>query len=237
MRLYILLFCMFFSFSSHCQIMDMLKKAKKELIGSNVNSLSEEDIANGLKQALEIGVKNAVDIASAKDGFYKNNKIKIPFPPSAKVVEKSLRNIGMGDKVDDFVELINRAAEDATKKAIDIFLLAVRNITIEDGIKIVKGRDDEATIYLRKNTESELKKSFQPIIDEAISNIGLAKFWNEIATLYNKIPFTEKIEPNINEYVNQKTTDGIFLLVAEKEKDIRDNPAERVTDLLKKVFQ
>ncbi len=200
------------------------------------NGLSKEDITKGLKEALNVGSKNASENASKLDGFYKNPLIKIPFPSEAKDMRATLLRVGMKKQVEDFEKQLNRAAEDAAKKAAPIFLASITKMTINDGLTILKGKDDEATQYLRKTTSAELMKQFKPVISTSLKKVQITKYWNPLFTTYNKVPFVKKVNPNLDEYVTQRAMDGLFKLVAQEETKIRKDPAARINDILKKVF-
>ena len=209
--------------------------SQKKSGGSN-SPLSNEDVVSGLKDALKVGTDTAASGASKVDGFYKNAKIKIPFPPDAQKVETTMEKMGTQSQVDQFVLTLNRAAEEATKKAAPVFFDAIKNMTVSDGFGILKGDSDAATKYLRSKTQQELHDQFKPIVEAAINKVEVTKYWTPIITTYNKVPFVQKENPDLNEYVTQKALDGLFVLLAEQELLIRKNPAARVDDILKKVF-
>ncbi|MEO5572529.1 MAG: DUF4197 domain-containing protein [Bacteroidia bacterium] len=198
--------------------------------------LSNDDIVKGLKEALNVGSKNSSAKASKVDGYYKNPLIKIPFPKEAQQMESTLKSLGQSKQVDQFVMALNRAAEDAAKKAAPIFLGAITKMTINDGVTILKGKDDAATQYLKTSTTAQLKNEFKPVIKASLSKVKITKYWNPLMSNYNKIPFVTKMNPNLDEYVTQKAMDGLFTLVAQEEAKIRKDPAAQVTDILKKVF-
>lgn len=199
--------------------------------------LSEEDISAGLKEALVKGVTKGSDQASALDGFYGNPEIKIPFPSHARKVAKSLKKIGMQKEVDRFVETLNRGAEQAAQEAKPIFMAAVKKMTIEDAVKILNGSDKlGATNYLKRATSTELTEAFQPIISKSLESTNATKYYGELIKRYNKLPFVKKQNANLEAYATQKTLDGLFHLIGKEEKLIRENPGERTSDLLKKVF-
>ena len=154
----------------------------------------------------------------------------------AQNIENTAREVGMGQQVDKFVLTINRAAEDAGKSAAPIFVDAVKNMTITDGVNILRGNNDAATIYLRNNTAVALKGKFKPIIKASIDKVEVTKYWTPLVNAYNSVPFVEKMNPDLNEYICNKALDGLFYLVAQEELKIRKDPAAQVTDLLKKVF-
>ena len=199
--------------------------------------LSNNDIVEGLKEALSIGSQKSSDKASAIDGFFKNPLIKIPFPEQAKIIEIGIRKIGMGSQVDQFVLTLNRTAENASKEAVGIFLSSIKGISIEDGLQLLKGGDNAATEFLKTKTTDELKAKFLPIVQQALNKVEITKYWNPIITKYNAIPFTkQQQQPDLNQYVTDKALAGLFQLVAQEEKDIRTNPAARVSSILQKVF-
>jgi len=202
----------------------------------NKKSLSNEDVTKGLKEALKVGTNNSVAISSKIDGFYKNSKIKIPFPSEATEMETKLRSIGMGSEVDKFVETLNRGAEEATKTASTVFVDAITKLTISDGMKILKGTDNAATTYLKDNTTTQLKTNFKPIVHNALTKVEVTKYWTPLATAYNKIPFVTKINPDLDTYVTEKAITGLFILIADEEYKIRKDPAARISNILKKVF-
>jgi len=196
-----------------------------------------EQVAAGLKEALEKGIVNGAKKASAVDGYLKNPQIKIPFPADAKKVETKLRELGMGNKVDQFIETLNRGAEEAAKEAAPIFVTAIKSMTITDAWNILKGQDDAATLYLKKTTSAQLTDKFKPIIQKALDKTSATKYYTDLVNTYNKIPFVDKVNPNLNDYATSLAIDGLFKLVAQEEANIRSNPGARTTELLKKVFK
>jgi hypothetical protein len=198
--------------------------------------LSNEEITKGLKEALNVGTKNASGKAAKTDGYYKNKLIRIPFPSDARDMRTTLMKMGMKKQVDAFEKQMNRAAEDAAKKAAPIFMKAVTSMTIQDGLTILRGKDDEATQYLRKTTAAQLSKEFRPIISASLKKVEITKYWNPLFTTYNKVPFVKKVNPKLDEFVTNKAIEGLFLLIAEEETKIRKDPAARITEILKKVF-
>jgi uncharacterized protein DUF4197 len=215
---------------------DFNKTVKDATNAINGNKLSNDDIIKGLKEALSTGSKNSAAKASKTDGYYKNPLIKIPFPKEAQQMESTLKSMGMGKQTDKFVLALNRAAEDAAKKAAPIFISAITKMTITDGMNILKGKDDAATQFLKSTTSAQLKNEFKPVIAASINKVQVTKYWNPLITTYNKVPFVTKMNPDLNEYVTQKAMEGLFTLVAQEELKIRKDPAARVTDILKKVF-
>lgn len=210
--------------------------------GSNqqsVSKLSNQDVVAGLKEALEIGIKNAVDVTSITDGFLKNNEIKLPFPEDAERVKEKAIEWGMEGQVDKIVTTLNRAAEDAVKTATPIFVNAIKNMSIQDGFKILNGGKGSATDFLERNTKAELVKAFSPKVQQSIEKVKLTEYWNPVAKKYNQaMIFTggQKVNTDLNEYVTEKAIEGLFIMVKKEENKIREDPAARVTDLLSKVF-
>lgn len=198
--------------------------------------LTTADVANGLKEALIKGISNGSDLASQLDGYFKNEAIKILFPPDVKKVEERLRQMGLGNEVDKFVMTLNRGAEDAAKEAKPIFIAVIRSMTIEDAWGILKGDQDAATQYLKRTTSLQLKEKFSPVIQASLDKVNATKYYSDLVNTYNKIPLVEKVNPDLNDYATGKAIDGLFVMVAREEKEIRENPVARTTDLLKRVF-
>jgi hypothetical protein len=198
--------------------------------------LTTAEVGEGLKEALIKGISNGSDMASQLDGYFKNPKIKIPFPPDVKKVEDKLRQIGLGSEVDKFILTLNRGAEDAAKEAKPIFVNAIRQMTIQDAWGILRGTDNAATEYLRRTTSAQLREKFQPVIASSLSKVNATKYYSDLVTQYNRIPFVEKVNPDLNDYATTKAMDGLFLMIADEEKKIREDPLARTTELLKRVF-
>jgi Protein of unknown function (DUF4197) len=213
----------------------ILKNAQK-FINSNSGGLNEKDAADGIKEALVNGTGESVKLVSVTDGYWGNPEIKIPFPAEAKEMESRLRSIGMGNKVDEFNMSMNRAAEKAANEAKPIFVDAIKGMTVKDAINIVKGENNAATMYLKNTTSPDLNARFQPIIKTSLDNVNATKYWSDLITSYNKIPFVKKMNPNLTEYVTGKAIDGLFVMIAKEELKIRKDPMARTSDLLKKVF-
>lgn len=200
-------------------------------------ALTETEIVAGLKQALEVGSQNAGDSLSAVNGYFGNAVIKILMPPEAEKVENTLRSIGLGSIVDDAILSMNRAAEDAANEAAPIFINAITNMSIEDGIGILNGGDGAATAYLKTNTTAELTAAFSPVIDKSLEKVNATKLWEDVFSTYNALPTVQnKINPDLSGYVTEKALVGLFVTVETEENKIRENPAARVTELLEKVF-
>lgn len=199
--------------------------------------LSQQEVAGGLKEALIQGIEIGADKASQTDGYFKNELIKILLPEDARRIESTLRQVGLGSEVDRALLAINRGAESAAKEARPIFVSAIRQLTIQNAFEILKGEPDAATQYLRNTTEKQLIDLFSPKIQQALDQVGATRYYGDLANSYNSIPLTtRKIDPNLNAYVTEKAMDGLFKLIMEEELKIRENPMERTTALMKKVF-
>lgn len=231
MRSLALLLFVFVSTVSVAQI--NLKKLKDKVTGAKPTTA---EVASGLKEALTKGVSKGSDEVSKTDGYFKNPEIKIPFPPEVKQVETTLRKLGMDKQVDEFILSLNRAAEDAAKEAKPIFVSAIKQMTIEDAWSILKGENNAATQYLEKTTSTQLKEKFKPIIKASLDKVNATKYYKDLITAYNKVPMVKKVNPELDTYATDKATDGLFVMIAKEEKNIRENPGARTTDLLKKVF-
>ena len=227
-----------FSTSTSMAQFDKLKKTVTEKVEATTSStgLSQEEVGSGLKEALSRGVEKGVDQISKPDGFLKDLSIKILLPEEAKNVEEKLRSIGQGKQVDETIESINRAAEDASAEAKEIFITAIKGMTINDAMSILRGDNNAATKFLDKSTRAALTGKFEPIVKVSLDKVGATKNWNSIFTTYNKIPFVQKVNPDLVAYATDKAINGLFIQIAKEELKIRQNPAARVTDLLKKVF-
>jgi hypothetical protein len=221
-----------FSFSS-CET---LSGVVDSALGSGGSSLTNDQVVGGLKDALKQGVTKGVTTLSAKDGFFKNPSVKILFPAEAQEVEKKLRALGLGNTVDNAIEKINRAAEDAAIGAKDIFVNAIISMTVSDAMNILMGEKNACTNYLKKTTSDALYQKFSPVIKASLNKVGALTAWNEVITRYNKIPLVQQVNPNLDDHITKKAMDGLFMMVEKEEADIRVNPLQRGTELMKKVF-
>ena len=205
-------------------------------IQTQTGAVSENEIVAGLKEALKVGISNGSAEASQQDGYLKNEFIKILFPPDAQKVEETLRRVGLGNEVDRFILSLNRAAEDAAKKSKPIFVSAITSMTIQDAVGILKGPDTAATAYLRRTTNAELYNTFFPVVDSTLSLNQATRYYADLVNTYNKIPLVQRVNPDLKQYATQKAMDGLYFLIAKEEKKIREDPAARVSDILRKVF-
>lgn len=222
---------------------DIMNKAEKVLGGGssgsgggNISGLSNAEVVSGLKQALEIGSKNAGGQLSKVNGYFGNQLVKILMPPEAQKVERALRAAGLGSEVDKAILAMNRAAEDAATKAAPIFVNAIKSMTISDGIGILKGGNGAATRYLEGRTNTQLTKAFRPVIKNSLDKVDATKYWAEVFRLYNQLPMVKKVNTDLTSYVTERALDGLFVIIAQEENKIRQNPSARVTSVLRKVF-
>lgn len=199
-------------------------------------SLSTDEVVSGLKQALQVGINKGADSASKLNGYFLNPVIKIPFPPEVVKIETALRKIGLGGEVDKFVLALNRGAEEAAKEAKPIFVNAILSMNFSDAWAILKGEKNAATMYLKRTTSDQLIAAFSPVVEKALQKTQATRYYSDLANTYNKLPFVQKVNPDLKLYATQKAIDGLFILVENEEAKIRENPWARTTDLLKKVF-
>ncbi len=216
------------------QISQTLTEAN-QVLGTE-QPLTSGEVGSGLKEALINGISKGADITSQLDGYFKNPEIKIPFPPDVKKVEDRLRQIGLGGEVDKFVMTLNRGAEDAAKEAKPIFIAAIKQMTIEDAFALLKGQPDAATQFLKRTTTAQLKEKFRPVVQTSLDKVSATKYYGDIVNNYNKIPFIDKVNPDLNDYATDMAIQGLFTMIAKEEKNIRQDPLARTTELLKRVF-
>lgn len=225
---------------SSCEVLEGAARGYyNETQTEGTNTLTNQDVVSGLREALSIGIKNAVSLTSVTDGFLGNAEIKLPFPESALKIKEKALELGLDSQVDKIVTTLNRAAEDASKTAVPIFVDAIKNMSIQDGFAILKGGEGAATQFLKDNTTQQLVAAFSPKVEASISKVKLTQYWNPVATKYNQLMnFTggDKIEVDLTQYVTQKAIEGLFTMVEKEENKIREDPAARVTDLLSTVF-
>ena len=223
---------------------DDLFNTGKELVeevtdnaSSGGSILDAGTIAKGLKAALEKGTGKAVSLAGVHDGYFKNPEIKIPLPARAEKYAGALRKVGLGKYVDELDESMNRAAEKAAPLAAEYFVDALKEMSIEDASKLLKGPDDSATQYFREKTSGRLAAAFRPTIDQSISQVGAIQAYDKLKDKAGKIGLGSKFSFDMSDYVTAQALDGLFTLIAKEEKNIRENPTARTTELLQQVFQ
>jgi hypothetical protein len=203
---------------------------------NNGTQLTNDNMVEGLMEALKLGINTASGNASKTDGFFKNPEIFIPFPKEAEKVKSTVEGMGMKKQVDDFVMKLNRAAEKASEKAAPIFLDALKQMTFTDALNILQAKDDAATQYLKSKTMTPLTEAFAPVINDALSEVGATQAWKVIADTYNSVPFVQKVNPDLGKYTTEKALIGIFKLVSQEEMKIRKDPAAFGNNIIQNVF-
>ncbi len=212
----------------------LLNKAKKVVTGEE--DLSKEEVGNGLKEALNLGVEEAVDFLSAEDGYHESI-YKILLPEEArKVVDKVKMAPGFQNVEQELILRVNRAAELAASKATPIFVDAIKQMTFQDAMNILMGEQNAATLYLNRSTYQALYGEFNPVIVSSLDEVNAREYWEEVSSAYNKLPFVKKVETDLDGYVTDKALEGMFGLIEKKEEKIRDDVGVRTSPLLKKVF-
>lgn len=199
-------------------------------------ALSQTQIGNGLKEALNNGISNQVSKLTATDGFYKNNLVKILLPTELQKVDSGLRKIGLNSLADSGIKALNRAAEDAVKTSTPIFVDAIKGITFTDAKNILLGKNNAATSYLQGKTNSALYSQFNPVIKKSFGKVGADKIWTNIINKYNNIPLVSKVNPDLTDYVTAQALKGVFTMISIEEKGIRETAGLRTSSLMKKVF-
>ena len=230
MKKVIIALMVIFTINSCAELQDVINQMPQ---GGGISQL---EIASGLREALDFGIDKQVSKLTQKDGFYKNELVKILLPEELQKVDKALRNIGLSSLADDGIKALNRAAEDAVKEATPIFINAVKDITFADAKNILLGNDDAATRYLTGKTQTALYDKFNPVIKNSFSKVGADQIWEGLINKYNTIPFTNDVNPDLTDYVTNEALKGVYTMIAVEEKEIRTKISSRTTDLLKKVF-
>ena len=232
--IFVLLFFVIVNFPmSQAQINDLLKKAKGSVA---VLKGEDVDVSAGLKEALNNGIEAAVSQLSAKNG-YLESPYKVLIPSDAqKIIDKVKMIPGFQDVETKLVNQMNQAAEIAAKKATPIFLNAIKQMSFADAKSILTGTENAATTYLSTTSRQPLYNEFLPVIQSSLDEVNARTYWKTVIDAYNKIPFVKKMNPELDAHVNNKALDGLFALVAIKEKGIRTDVNQRTSDLLKKVF-
>lgn len=210
-------------------------KSIMDSVGNSSGNLTTAEVIEGLKTALQLGTDTATTRLSALNGFYKDALVKIMMPPEAQKVEKTLRDVGLGSVVDKAILSMNRSAEDASKYVGDIFISAIKQMTIQDAFGILRGGNTAATEYLKQKTTAQLTAAFKPIISKSLDKTNATKYWSDIFKAYNRFS-SQPVNTDLTAYVTEKALDGLFYKIGVEEQEIRKNPAARITDILKKVF-
>ncbi|WP_139959552.1 DUF4197 domain-containing protein [Flavicella sediminum] len=198
--------------------------------------LSNAQIGNGLKEALGNGIQHQVTKLTQENGFYKNEAVKILLPAELQKVDKTLRDLGLGNLADEGLKVLNKAAEDAVKEATPIFIAAVKNMSFTDVKSVLLGNENAATTYLQSKTTTDLYAKFNPVIKKSFDKVGADQIWTNLIKRYNSIPFVNDVNPNLTDYVTQEALKGVFTMIAVEEKGIRENVQLRTSALLQKVF-
>lgn len=225
----IIAFLVIFQLASCAELQQVVNSLPQE-------GLSNAQIAGGLKQALENGITNQVSTLSLKDGYFKNELVKILLPQELQKVDKTLRKIGLSKLADEGLKVLNRAAEDAVGEATPIFVSAIKGLTFTDAKNILLGNQNAATNYLKGTTNQALYAKFNPIINNSFKKVGADKVWSNLITKYNAIPLTSDVNPNLTDYVTNEALKGVYKMVSKEELNIRTKISSRSTDLLRKVF-
>jgi hypothetical protein len=210
-------------------------KSIMDSVGNSSGNLTTAEVVEGLKTALQLGTDTATTRLSALNGFYKDALVKIMMPSEAQKVEKTLRDMGLGSVVDKAILSMNRSAEDASKYVGDIFISAIKQMTIQDAFGILRGGNTAATEYLKQKTTAQLTAAFKPIISKSLDKTNATKYWSDIFKAYNRFS-SQPVNTDLTAYVTEKALDGLFYKIGVEEQEIRKNPAARITDILKKVF-
>jgi len=212
-------------------------KPKPKPAAPAINAATNDEIVFGLKDALSNGITRAVTELGRKGGYYDNPRVKIPIPAALRPVEKTLRVLKQDDLVDDFVVAMNRAAEQAVQEAVLVFSDSIRQMTIQDAKNILTGEKDAATQYFRRTSEEKLREKFLPIVKTSTSEMGVTTQYKQLMQKGGGLAaLTGQKDFDIDKYVTEKALDGLFLMIADEEKRIRENPLARTTSILKKVF-
>ena len=203
---------------------------------ANLDALTNQDATSGLKAALEKGATVAVDLLGRADGFFGNNAVKIPLPDSLKKVEGVMRRVGMGKQADELVLTMNRAAEAAVPEAKKLFVESIKKMSVQDAKGILTGGQTSGTEYFKRTTTDPLREKFLPIVKKATAKVKLAEKYNAYAEKGVSLGLVKKEQANLDDYVTQKALDGLFFMVAEEEKKIRQDPVQAGSSIIKKVF-
>ena len=231
MKKLLLLFTLIIGLNSCAELQQVLNEFPDT--GSVINNA---DIAAALQQALNQGIDKQVSKLTQTDGFFKNELVKIMLPAELQKVDKGLRDIGLSNLADEGLKVLNRAAEDAVKEAIPVFVDAVKGITFNDAQNILMGDKNAATTYLTDKTQTALYEKFKPVINQSFAKVGADDIWSNLISRYNAIPFTSNVNPDLTDYVTNEALKGVYTMIAVEEEEIRSKISSRSTDLMRKVF-
>ena len=216
---------------------DFSKSGTTALGTSEDTDLSSDTIANGLKEALEVGTRKAVENVSKEGGYLNNPKIHIPLPPRVQQAAGLMRQLGLNKMADDFEQSINRAAEKAAPQATSIMIDAIKSMTIDDARNILNGENDAATRFFEDRTRGKLADLFEPVIDTSLKEVGATRYYNQLNDKLSSVPVVgQELDMDLQDYVTDQALNGLFVMLAEEEQKIRDNPAARTSEILQQVF-
>ena len=216
---------------------DFSKSGTTALGTSEDTDLSSDTIANGLKEALEVGTRKAVENVSKEGGYLNNPKIHIPLPPRVQQAAGLMRQLGLNKMADDFEQSINRAAEKAAPQATSIMIDAIKSMTIDDARNILNGENDAATRFFEDRTRGKLADLFEPVIDTSLNEVGATRYYNQLNDKLSSVPVVgQELDMDLQDYVTDQALNGLFVMLAEEEQKIRDNPAARTSEILQQVF-
>ena len=212
-------------------------KAGQDIYGQVYGKpLTQQEIAAGLKQTLEVGTNNVVIQIGKRNGFYRNSSIHIPLPDSLAKVQRTLKKVGLSSSLDELELSLNRAAEQAVPRAKKLFWQAIRDMSWDDVMKIYNGPDDAATRYFQKKMTPALTREMTPVVQQTLASAGVIKAYDRVMKEYYAIPYVPNVKADLSEYAIEKTLDGMFHYLAKEEAAIRNEPVKRTTELLKRVF-
>ena len=215
---------------------ELYKKGISTGNSTSTETIADSELVTAFKEALEIGTQKAVDMASRPGGFLQNPKIRIPLPGRLQSAADMLRRFGMASQVDAFETSMNTAAEKAAREALPVFEQAIKEMTFEDAKRLWKGGDTSITDYFKTKTYDRLYERFKPVVHETVSQVGVTQSYSNLVGSPTVKGIVGNTDLDLDHYVTDKTLDGLFKLLAEQERQIRENPAARTTELLKKVF-
>ncbi len=203
---------------------------------SGLAQFSEREQIEGLRQALTQGAETAVSNLARENGYLGNDKVRIPLPDNLQQADSTMRRLGLGKYSDELVTSMNRAAEAAVPEAKALLIGAVKNMTVTDAKDILLGKDDAATQYFRRNTETALGEKFKPVVSQSMQKVSLAQAYDRFAGKGVQLGLIDPSDADLEDYITRKALDGLFYMMAEQEKEIRAHPVQAVGDLAKKVF-
>ncbi len=221
------------------KMLEDFKDAGQNMLGdkSATDSLTNENMIDGLREALEVGSRRAIDTVSKEGGYLNNPKIRIPLPPRVQQASDIMKKFGMSELADEFETSINEAAEKAAPQAKELMVNAIKGITIDDAKNILRGEDDAATRYFEEKTRPQLEDLFSPVVDDSLNQVGATRYYNQLDDRMQAVPLVgQNLNLDLTDYVTQEALNGLFIMLAAEEQKIRENPAARTTELLKKVF-